>query len=270
MLTLFLMTIAFLGSHVLASLPTEIPNYSGLTLAYQDDFDNLNEAVWTIVDGFVQTPYAQVCYTANSVKVENGYLVLKTRKADAMCNYRGENKRFSYTSGWIDSQGKFAVKDGMMEVRSQLPPPVNKIWPAAWVISDKNLRDTGLCWPISNEIDVYEMTGGLGNSDVCGSQHYGFNCNEDLGFNYRCTARPDDGFHTYATRWGFNSNNQPFIIWYLDGKVYGKDEPAAAPIVDAMAVVLNMALSANGSGPPGVDEVGVTHKIDWIRLWKGQ
>ena len=262
----FLLTLVFAS----ASLPAEIPSYPGLTLAYQDDFDSLNGAVWTIVDGFVQTPYAQVCYTANNVALENGNLVLTTRKADITCNYRGENKQFSFTSGWIDSQGKFAVANGMIEVRSQLPPPVNKIWPAAWVISEKNQRDTGLCWPIGNEIDIYEMTGGLGNSDICGSQHWGVNCNQDLGNNYRCTSRPDDGFHTYATRWGFNSKGESYIIWFLDGVEFGKDEPAAAPIVDAMAMVLNTALSANGNGPPGVNEAGVTHKIDWIRMWRGQ
>jgi beta-glucanase (GH16 family) len=262
----FLLTLVF----ATASLPAEIPSYPGLTLAYQDDFDSLNGAVWTIVDGFVQTPYAQVCYTANCVALENGNLVLTTRKADITCNYRGENKQFSFTSGWIDSQGKFAVANGMIEVRSQLPPPVNKIWPAAWVISEKNQRDTGLCWPIGNEIDIYEMTGGLGNSDICGSQHWGVNCNQDLGNNYRCTSRPDDVFHTYATRWGFNSKGESYIIWFLDGVEFGKDEPAAAPIVDAMAMVLNTALSANGNGPPGVNEAGVTHKIDWIRMWRGQ
>ena len=114
------------------------------------------------------------------------------------------------------------------------------------------------------------MTGGLGNSAVCGSQHWGDVCNVDLGNNYRCIPRPsDDNFHTYAARWGFNNNGSPYIIWFIDGVEFGRDEPAAAPIVDAMAMVLNTALSANGNGSPGVDEIGVTHRIDWVRLWKG-
>jgi beta-glucanase (GH16 family) len=153
MLQVFLFFLGLILTTVLGSLPS-IPNYPGLTLAYEDDFNNLNGAIFTIVDGFVQTPYAQVCYKANNVGIDNGELVIKTRRENVQCNYRGENKNFGFTSGWIDTQGKFAIRDGLMEVRSKLPPPVNKIWPAAWLISERNLRDTGACWPSeSNEIE---------------------------------------------------------------------------------------------------------------------
>jgi hypothetical protein len=176
--------------------------YPGLTLAYEDDFNGpLNTDVWTVVDNFVQTPYALVCYKSENVFTTGGNLVLLTQERQATCSFRGgPAQTFSFTSGWCDTQGKLAVRDGLIEVRSSLPRPFARLWPAAWAISSRNLRDTGdLCWPLSEEIDIYEMTGGLpsasGGSDVCGSLHWGTQCNVDLAWQcaprsrMRCGAR---------------------------------------------------------------------------------
>jgi len=146
------------------------------------------------------------------------------------------------------------------------------VWPAAWVIDAANNRDgeTGasLCWPRAVELDVYEMTGGLGASDACASVHYGSECNIDLGNSYGCVPHPSDGaFHTWSVRWSAAAG---FAEWRLDGRVFHFSGAADAPLpAGPAAFVLNTALSFfAGEGPAGVDAAGVEHQVDWVRLWE--
>lgn len=267
--------LALLASASAMGLPPQ-PSYPGLTLAYEDDFNapSLNGAVFTAVDGFVQTPYAQVCYLAQNMAVRDGLLVLTTRAQDVQCTFHdtGELKPFTFTSGWVDTHGKFSVKDGLVEVSSRLPPAVERIWPAAWVIDAANNRDglTGepLCWPLATELDIYEMTGGFGDSACCASVHHGTTCDVDRGTRYGCVPHPVDGlFHTWALRWSASAG---IATWFLDGVPFHSSTTQDAPLpAGAVAVVLNTALSYfEGQGPAGVDRTGVIHEIDWIRLWR--
>jgi beta-glucanase (GH16 family) len=272
-----------LGSLAAASLPP-LPAYQGLVLTYEDDFLGaaLNANVWTAVDGFVQTPYAQVCYRSDDVSLRDGLLVLTTRARATTCVFHdtGEAKNFGFTSGWVDTHKKLAVRNGLVEVSARLPPAVERIWPSAWVIDAANERDGAaavgggggaapLCWPLAVELDIYEMTGGLGNSDVCASVHHGATCNVDLGNRYGCVPRPrDDGtFHVYAVRWSAASG---VATWFLDGVPFHSSSSTQAPLpAGGVALVLNTALSFfAGEGPPGVGAAGVEHQIDWVRLWE--
>ena len=257
-----------------AGLPP-LPVYAGLELAYEDDFiaPELNDAVFTAADFFVQTPYAQVCYLQSNVALRDGLLVLTTRAQDVQCIFHdtGEVKSFSFSSGWVDTHGKLFVRDGLVEVSSRLPPAVERIWPAAWVIDAANNRDglTGapLCWPKSVELDIYEMTGGLGDSACCASVHHGVDCDVDLGNSYGCVPHPTDGaFHVWAVRWDTAAGS---ATWFLDGVAFFTSSTQSAPLpAGPVAFVLNTALSFFvGQGPAGVDATGVEHQIDWVRLW---
>jgi beta-glucanase (GH16 family) len=157
--------------------------------------------------------------------------------------------------------------DGLLEVRAQLPAPVHRVWPAAWIIDKRNDRDTGLCWPLSIEYDVYESTGGLGAADVCASVHWGLECNVDRGNQFGCTGRPNDGgFHTYGLRF-----SPQRVIWYIDGREYYRNDVGfnGEPLSTVpFALILNTAISSNFGGPPlGTPPQTVTHSFDWVRVW---
>lgn len=139
---------------VVAPLPPA-PDYGpfGLRLIYEDDFwQPLNEAVFNRLDGYVQTSWDLVCYSRDDSYTESGNLVLRTRLNDRVCN----GKLYHYTSGWVDTLDKLSVRNGRLEVSAKLPPPAFRNWPAAWMISETNRRDTGQCWPLASEIDLYE------------------------------------------------------------------------------------------------------------------
>lgn len=96
------------------------------------------------------------CYMADDVSTENGNLVLRTRINPTVCVAGGYNplqttQSYKYTSGKVDTVGKFSVRNGRIEMNAKLPPPTFRVWPAGWSISDKNNRDQGKCWPLATE-----------------------------------------------------------------------------------------------------------------------
>ena len=100
----------------------------------------------------------------------------------------------------VDTNGRLSVANGRVEVRALLPPPTFRVWPSSFVISDKNRRDTGECWPLTTEIDLYEVAGGFsGNNQVntglglnymCASYHWGNQCFVDLGASFTGCLTP--------------------------------------------------------------------------------
>jgi len=290
---------AALAYAALAQLPPS-PNYPGYALQYEDDFNGpLNTAVWTAQDGYVHTQYDIVCYSAANAYTENGNLILLTKHVSppVTCTpSSGPPRAFSYTSGWVDTVGKLSVRDGIVEIRAALPPPSFRMWPSGFLISDQNKHDTGLCWPLATEIDMYEVAGGfdggggLGSNAMCASYHWGTQCFNDLGSSQTgCLPQPPldtTAFHTYRVRWGSN-----YIEWAVDGKVFyvmTSDPRVAAafpgvyvnavngialPAPDAMNIVIETALAwwiAPQSGAPGDVGIGTGYAkqlVDWVRVW---
>ena len=193
-------------------------------------------------------------------------------------------------SGWVDTNSKLSVRDGRVEVRALLPPPTFRVWPSSFLISDKNNRDTGLCWPLSTEIDLYEVAGGfsgsgqldtgLGTNALCGSYHWGTQCFADLGFDKTgCVASELDyaaSFHVYAAEW-----NATTITYFVDDKPFFVQDEAhnpgiALPAPDAFVIILQTALAwwilpqdiaaAPPQFPPGQDYA--FHFIDYVRAWR--
>ena len=86
--------------------------YPGRTLILDEDFNGpLNTAVWTPLDGYVQTPWDIACCTSSNAYTENGNLVLRTRREDVWCN----GKLYRYSTGWVDTLDKLTVREGVIE-----------------------------------------------------------------------------------------------------------------------------------------------------------
>ena len=163
---LLMVSAAFMIGSCIGDLPPRA-DPPGFQLLFEDDFTgtSLNPKYWNVLDGYVQTQYDISCYTADNAYVENGNLVIRTRVQRVTCVAGGFNptqqtKEYDYASGFVDTVGKVAVRNGRVEIRAKLPPPTLRIWPAGWTISDKNQRDKGpLCWPLSTEIELVRNQG---------------------------------------------------------------------------------------------------------------
>ena len=284
-----LVALALAAAAAAAQLPP-LPTIPGFSLQYEDDFNGptINGAVFNVADGYVHTQYDIVCYEASDAYTENGNLVLRTRFNPTQCSLAGAPPQtYQWTSGWVDTNGKLTVTNGRVDVRALLPPPTFRVWPSSFLISEKNNRDTGLCWPLATEIDLYEVAGGfagaantqLGLNNLCASYHWGNQCFIDLGAaNDGCFNAQQldyaDAFHTYTAEWDDNS-----ITWSVDDVPYftiDRSSGATFPL-DPMVLILETALAwwiepqditiAPPQFPTDNSNGYTFHYVDWIRIW---
>ena len=207
----------------------------------------------------------QQFYKKENVKVENGYLIFtakREKKEDQL-----EDKPF--TSGRINSRGKYFTTYGRIEARISLPA-INGMWPAFWMLPEKSPYGG---WASSGEIDIMEAKGRLPDQ-FGGAIHYGGSPNTYSGTgNY---TFPNDetieNFHVYAVEWKENE-----ISWYCDGKLvksltqwHSARGEYPAPFNVDFYILLNLAVGGNfdrGTMPPD-DFVSSEMKIDYVRVYK--
>ena len=113
--------------------PYQAPSPLEWTLVFEDDFtgSELNSSVWTVANNTIHGHDELQVYVDDEVSLANGtYLVISTQRRD----HTYKNKLYHYTSGMLDTQGKFYYTFGRWEVRAKMPSPrATGIWPAHWV-----------------------------------------------------------------------------------------------------------------------------------------
>lgn len=189
----------------------------------------------------------------------SGHLAITARRE----SYLGS----AYTSGRINTRGRFETTGGRIEARIQLPTG-RGIWPAFWLLGS-DIGTVG--WPACGEIDVMEYRG-QEPAVVHGSLHGpGYS-----GGNARTRAytlpsgRFDTGFHVFAIEWTSSS-----ITWLVDGTPYYAATPSSLPsgtrwVFDRpFFILLNVAVGGNYVGPPDAGTVfPQTMLVDYVRVYQ--
>jgi beta-glucanase (GH16 family) len=205
--------------------------------------------------------------------VQNSTLIVSTESSpDGVVGSNGDT--FYFTSGWIDTSASFTQKFGLFEARVKLPSPkATGIWPAFWTLP---ALESGLCWPVGGEIDVFEYTAlgpmiPQGGSNIFGSYRWGKECGTDRqplpGAAYPGPARAkvdwEQEFHVMAAAWGPDN-----ITFYVDGELYEVVGSTDADLPPApMYVILNTAVA--WYWPPGPDAVYPAVTVwDWVRVFE--
>lgn len=172
------------------------------TLIWSDEFDgaSVNTSKWNIINGNPGVNNEKEFYQPANVSVSGGNLVITARQQTV----QGQ----PYTSGKLDSYGKFSTTYGRIEARIKLPM-VQGTWPAFWMLG--NSVNTGAGWPNSGEIDIMEHVNT--SNTILGTMHWnGGNGHVQYGSSINTT--PGD-FHIYAVEWDNSS-----IRWYVDNSLY--------------------------------------------------
>jgi beta-glucanase (GH16 family) len=244
---LILGLLCFLAVFSLASTEaaTRAPECKGWYLIWHDEFDGetLDETKWVAEDAALVKNKELQYYTPEDVYVHDGLLTLRSQKRDMGGRH--------YTSGLVETKGKFHQKYGRFEIRAKLPK-TRGMWPAHWLMPSAG------GWP--PEIDIMEMVGHKPTT-VFGTIHWGkWPANRYYSQAYKGPDFSED-FHVFAIEWEPKN-----IKWFVDGNKYSEvklhvpDEP--------FYIILNTAVGGMMPGNP--DETTIFpqyHDIDYVRVY---
>ncbi|MGF7140107.1 family 16 glycosylhydrolase [Roseimarinus sediminis] len=125
------------------------------TLVWEDQFDGTqldatkwnieqNEGIWNTGGNRELQHYKKENVSVGDDGNGNNCLIISAKKEA----YKG----YQFTSGRVNTRGKFAFRRGKLEAMIKIPNLANGLWPAFWT-----LGYTPVGWPDCGEIDVMEM-----------------------------------------------------------------------------------------------------------------
>lgn len=200
--------------------------------------------------------------TSNVAMDGQGHLVITARKGSGGHNDCW-NGACQFTSGRIQTSGKFTQQYGHVEARIQVPNG-SGLWPAFWMLGGGN-------WPGDGEIDVMEVVGRDPNR-LYGTLHGpGYSGGNAFGGNLVAGSPWYQAFHNYAVDWSANQ-----IVWTVDGQEYFRATPDSLKAAKGNVswaythpffVILNLAVGGNfGQGDPGSLPSESRMLIDYVHV----
>jgi len=244
----------------------------GWILAWHDEFNGptLDTTKWNVLTREQSKHDERQYYLPDEAYVERGILRLRSRER--------AYGSMQYTSGRLDTRGKYAPVYGRIEVRAKLPGGKG-LWPAHWLMpQNRNYQMEALMArevaegreryipeerPWYSEIDVMEFLGHERHI-VYGTLHYTTFKGERKSIGGTIAADVDvtKDFHVYAVEWEPDS-----MRWYLDGKRYH----ATSTGIPHTPHYLLLNTAVGGSWPGNPDSTTVFpqyHDIDYVRVYR--
>ncbi|MCB9865025.1 MAG: glycoside hydrolase family 16 protein [Phycisphaerales bacterium] len=240
---------------------------SGWDVVWRDEFDGpaVDPAKWRIEDVHLIKNNELQYYTPEDVYINpqgtGGESVLTLRsQARTFWGFdtAGNWRQFDYTSGLVDSRGKFAAVYGRWEVRARLPG-TKGMWPAHWMLPIRPV------WP--PEIDIMEAIG-TQPTRVVMSMHWGpvppgtspWDIGQTVSTAYWGPDYTQD-YHTFAIEWWPGA-----VYWLVDDVVRAATARSEVP-AEPMYLTLNTAVGGDWPGTPDATSVFPQyHEIDWVRF----
>ncbi len=256
---------------LLVSQPRPAPP-AGWTLVWQDEFNGptLDARKWNVLLREQSKHDELQYYLPDEVYVEQGLLRIRSRERAF-----GAMK---YTSGRLDTRGKFAPVYGRFEIRAKLPAGQG-LWPAHWLypqnrnwameytmsraVAEGNERLIPEERPWYSEIDIMEFLGHQ-PTVLYGTLHYTTFRGEKKSTSGTWTGDVDfsKDFHLYALEWEPDS-----IRWYIDGHLL---HATTVGIPHAPHyLILNTAVGGGWPGnPDATTRFPQYHDIDYVRVYQ--
>jgi beta-glucanase (GH16 family) len=247
------------------------PEKNGWKLVWHDEFNGkkLSPKKWNVLTREQSKHNELQYYVPDEVYLKNGCLRLRSRRRDFGSQH--------YTSGRVDTSGKFAPVYGLFEIRAKLPAG-RGLWPAHWLYPQNRN------WPMErlmaqtvtngfeslipeerpwySEIDIMEF---LGHTNVVyGTLHYHTFSGQKKSSsgNWRGETDFTKEFHVYAVEW------RPEVMrWLVDGHLIHSTTNGIPHTPHYL--ILNTAVGGKWPGNP--DDTTVFpqfHDIDYVRVYQ--
>lgn len=258
---------------ILFAVSVNAQNYQ---LIWEDNFNgnSLDSSKWNIEQkiGVWNTGsnqefqhYKKENVTVGDDGAGNNCLIITAKKEE----YDG----YHYTSGRVNTKGKFAFKRGKLVASIKIPDLANGLWPAFWTLG---YTSTG--WPDCGETDILEMgqaegiTSGTQNSFI-GSHLFWGPYPRDYGLTYTTSEDLSKGYYKHTVIWDenkisvyFNDSSTP----YFSMGITGNDTEEFHDFQNY--IIFNLAV---GGSVPGIyDQSGITASfpasmyVDWVKLYQ--
>lgn len=230
--------------------------FVGSKLVWSDEFNTdgaPDASKWTFQvwdPGYVNNELQSYTNRPENTIVQDGVLKIKA--------IREQYGKGDFTSGRLESNGKFDFTYGKVVIRAKLPTGVGT-WPAVWMLGS-NIGSVG--WPKCGEIDILESVGK--NLDQNHSS---------LHSEGRSGATPDTGiikvpnsnteFHIYTADW-----TASYIKFYVDDNLYytfvNSDK---FPFNKNFYLIVNLAMGGVWGGPVDPNFTSSVFEVDYIRVY---
>lgn len=256
---------------------------------FTDDFTGtaIDGNHWRVRDNtFLNQDQAWI--TKDAVTVHDGYLDIQGKRlpesqwrTNPNALYPSENQTRNYSTGYVDTIGRFGQRYGTFEVRAWVPSASTMsrgIWPAFWLRADHQ----------AGEIDPMESYGAPTIRSFDPSSSYEWNSWADTAQGstndvdkQKTQGRADvgtdkiwQGWHTYGVTWS------PSCLRYTyDGRTVGTvdfDDPATKSyfrgpsFADTFHIRLNMQIGSKywGWSDPAHTRSEFDFKIDWVHVYQ--
>lgn len=159
---------------------------------------------------------------------------------------------FDYTSGAVNTNGKFNFTYGYVEGRFKMSG--HGTWPAFWT-----LNGTGE-WP--PEIDILECPHDRTNHHFY--YHYGPDWQNEASFGGQHNGVDKSlDFHTYGVEWG-----PDYMHFYFDGQRVSTNSGRDCTQGNNMYLIINLAVGGWSGDPSPSDVFPTTYECDWVRVWQ--
>ena len=244
----------------------------GWKLVWRDEFDGkrLDAGKWNVLLREQSKHNELQYYVPDEVHVERGILRLRSRGRSY-----GSMK---YTSGRLDTRGKFSPVYGRFEIRAKLPAGKG-LWPAHWLypqnrnwqmeytmsqaVAEGKERLIPEERPWYSEIDIMEYLGHEPNV-LYGTLHYYTFGGEKKSTSGKWTGDVDysQDFHLYVLEWEPDS-----IRWYIDGNLIHASTVGIPHTPHYL--ILNTAVGGSWPGnPDSTTAFPQFHDVDYVRVYQ--
>jgi len=204
---------------------------------------SLNTSLWRTCYDFgscrIPTNAEYEWYAPSGVSVANGTLELTARQQTT----KGE----PFSSGMIQSNGRFEFKYGYVEIRAKVPSGYGT-WPALWLLPADG------SWP--PEIDIMEAWG----SSPDEIRQSLFTPLDRAGIHHTVVVpRLSSAWHTFGLDW-----EPTTLSWYVDGRLEFRLD---ASIDTLMYPIANLAV-ADPPSPLTAHTFPASFQIEYIRVYQ--
>jgi beta-glucanase (GH16 family) len=223
------------------------PTGQGEELVFSDDFDGdtIDESKWNIREGYIGHGAIENTAARENLAVRNGSLFVTVKRDPS-------NPVHPYSSGQMDTDGRFSHTFGRTELRARFPYAPGA-WYALWSVpwSDK----------LFPEIDIEVLS--KKNGQVWFVNHWD---TKPLPADERRMYATIDGeditaFHLYEVEWTPGK-----VTWSFDGKVYMTSTDKGVP-KEPMIWVINGWVGGWGGPPTPESPFPTTFEVDYVRVY---